>query len=317
MNLNPKERRISRKVRNFEISIDLKFPSERIVLMKLTFPRILLLASVVATFATAQLRAELLYATNGTNLASFDSATPSVTTVLTLSGLQTGETIVGFDLRPANGLLYGIGSSSRLYTINTATGAVTQIGAAGAFTLNGTSFGMDFNPTVDRIRLVSDTEQNLRINPDGTLTATDAALNPAGNVVAVAYSNNFVGGGTTTLYSIDSSSGVLGIISVPNSGGPINAVGSLGLGTSLSGGLGFDISGRTGTAYASILTGGLSRLYSINLTTGAASLIGTIGTGAINYSGLAAPIPEPSTYMLLAVGAVAVLVYRRRASAKA
>lgn len=286
--------------------------------MKLTFSRLLLLATVVATFATSQLRAELLYATTGTNIAQFDSATPGVVTSLSLTGLQTGETIVGFDLRPANGLLYGIGSSSRLYTINTATGAVTQIGAAGAFTLNGTSFGIDFNPTVDRIRLVSDNEQNLRINPnDGSLTATDGALNPAGNVVAVAYSNNFVGAGSTTLYSIDSASGNLGIISVPNSGGPINTVGSLGLGANLSSGIGFDISGRTGTAYAALVTGGLSRLYSINLATGASSLIGTIGNGTVNYTGLAAPIPEPSTYVLLAVGAVAVAVYRRRAGAKA
>ena len=79
-----------------------------------------------------------------------------------------------------------------------------QVGSAGAFStsISGTAFGMDFNPVPDRIRLVSDTRQNLRIHPDlGTLVSADGALNPAGNVVAVAYSNNFAGATSTTLYA--------------------------------------------------------------------------------------------------------------------
>jgi hypothetical protein len=195
------------------------------------------------------------------------------------------------------------------------------VGSAGAFTLNGTAFGVDINPAVDRLRIVSNNEQNLRINPnDGTLTATDMSLNPAGNVVAVAYSNNFVGAPSTTLYSIDSVSGSLGIITVPNAGGPITTVGSLGL-NNLSSNLGFDISGLTGIAYACLSFNPLapngigpgSFLYQINLTTGAATLVGTIGNSEFTFTSITAAtaIPEPSSVLLLGGAAAFLGIYGR------
>src|SRR6187402_977548 len=140
---------------------------------------------IALNFLAGNARAELLYATNGANISRFDSASLGTVTTVAILGLQVGETLVGIDLRPATGTLYGVGSSSRLYTINPLTGTANQVGTAGAFALNGTSFGTDFNPQVDRIRQVSNTEQNIRLNPnDGTLTATDTGLNPAGNLVA-------------------------------------------------------------------------------------------------------------------------------------
>src|ERR1044072_7268736 len=86
-------------------------------------------------------RAELLYATNGSSITRFDSTALGTTTTVPVTGLQGGETLVGIDLRPATSTLYGIGSSSRMYTINPITGTATQVGSAGAFTLNGTAFG--------------------------------------------------------------------------------------------------------------------------------------------------------------------------------
>jgi len=103
----------------------------------------------------------------------------------------------------------GLGSANRLYAIDPATAAATEVGMSGQFTLSGTAFGFDVNPGVDRIGVVSDADQNMRLNPnDGTLTATDIALtyqmgdpnfgqNP--NVVGSAYSNNVPGAATTTL----------------------------------------------------------------------------------------------------------------------
>jgi hypothetical protein len=267
-----------------------------------------------------------MYATTGVSLVQFDSLSPNDTTVpVAFSGLQAGESIVGIDLRPADGLLYGVGSSSRLYTINPLTGAATQVGMSGAFTLSGSSFGVDFNPVVDRLRVVSDAEQNIRLRPDGTLAATDTALNPAGNVVAIAYSNNFVGATSTTLYSIDSASGNLGIITVPNNGGPITTVGSLGL-SNLSSGIGFDISGLTGIAYACLSffnplattpDGNISSLYRIDLATGTATFIGDIGAGS-GYIGLTAAtaIPEPSSFLLFGAAAAGLLGYKRLRRAK-
>lgn len=274
----------------------------------------LCLAAVTSITAIAPLHAEPMFATNGSSITRFDSNSPNSTTTVPLSGLQSGETLVGIDIRPSNGLLYGVGSSSRVYTINPLTGTVTQVGS-GAFspTLNGTSFGTDFNPVPDRLRQVSNTEQNLRINPNDASAMADTALNPAGNIVAVAYSNNFVGAVSTVLYGIDSAAGTLVTISNPNSGGPIMTVGSLGLGTNLNENIGFDISGLSGVAFASITTGGLSRLYTINLATGAATLAGQIGTGTTAFLGLTAAtaVPEPSTYLLLGTGALLVVGAKR------
>src|SRR3954469_4262724 len=267
----------------------------------------------------APARAEQLYATNGSSITLFDRTILGTTITVPVTGLQLGETLVGIDLRPATGVLYGIGSSSRMYTINPLLGTASQVGSAGAFTLNGTAFGTDFNPVPDRLRQVSNTEQNLRLNPDdGTLTATDTALTPAGNIVAVAYSNNFPGAASTILYAIDSAAGTLATVTVPNGGGPISTVGSLGLGTNLNEAIGFDISGLTGIAYASITTGGISRLYTINLTTGAATLAssngGSIGSGTTPLLGLTAgtAVPEPSSVLLLASACLMLGIRSRR-----
>lgn len=273
---------------------------------------------VAAACAVASLggvaNAVLLYTTNGSTLSRFDSAATAAVTTVPLTGLQAGETLVGIDTRPANSLLYGVGSTSRLYTLNPLTGVATVVGSAGSFTLNGTAFGTDFNPVPDRLRQVSNTEQNLRLNPnDGTLTATDTALNPAGNIVSVAYTNNFPGAASTTLFAIDSAAGTLNNITVPNSGGPITTIGSLGLGTNLNEAIGFDIVGTDTTGFAAITTGGVSKLYSINLATGAATDLGTIGAGTTPYLGLTAAtiVPEPATGLLF-VSMVGLFSLRRR-----
>ena len=246
------------------------------------------LACLGAAAFTSTAQAIPLVATNGSNLTRFDSGALGTTTTVPVTGLQPAETLVAIDFRPADAQIYGIGSTSRIYRLNILTGVATQVGTAGQFTLNGTAFGTDVNPVSDRIRLVSNTEQNLRLNPiDGTLTGTDMALNPAGNVVAAAYSDNVVGATVTTLFDIDSASGTLQIQNPPN-GGTLTTVGPLGLGTNLNEAIGFDIAGENGVAYATITTGGISRLYIVNLTTGAATLQSSIGTGTTPYLGVTA-----------------------------
>lgn len=268
---------------------------------------------VLLAFAAVPAHATLLYATNGSGISRFDDAALGTVTTVPITGLQAGETIVDIDVRPKPTApnvtsLYGVGSSSRLYILNPLTGTATQVGSAGAFALNGTAFGIDFNPTVDRLRVVSNTEQNFRLNPNtGVLAATDTLLNPAGNIVSVAYDRNFDLGALTTLYGIDSAAGTLvrigGVDGTPSPNtGAITTVGSLGLGTNLNENIGFDISGLTtpgNPALATITTGGISRLYSINLDTGAATLLpsngGAIGTGTTPFLGLASSVvPEPS-----------------------
>lgn len=227
-------------------------------------------------------------ATTDNTLISFNSTSPGTLIASTpISGLPDGTTILGIDFRPANGQLFALGSDSRLYRIDTASGAATAAGNA-AFNpaLNGMEFGFDFNPTVDRIRLVSDAAQDLRLNPNnGAVGAVDGAIGyntadrnagtPA-NLVASAYTNNFGTSTSTVLFGIDSNLDVLVIQNPPNNG-TLNTVGSLGI--DASGPVGFDImSDRLGvdSAFASIN----GSLYIINLGSGAAMLVGAINSPA-------------------------------------
>jgi len=226
--------------------------------------------------------------TNANELLRLDSSAPgTILSTVSISGLQAGENLLGIDFRPASGQLYALGSTSRLYTIDLSSGAATQVGA-GPFVpaLNGTSFGFDFNPVVDRVRVVSDADQNLRLNPGtGALAGSDTPLayaagdpnagaNP--NLVGLAYNNNTAGATITTLYGIDSNLDILVIQNPPNNG-TLNTIGPLGFDT--SGAVGFDIA-ASGTGFAALQVGGLAGLFSIDLATGAATSVGSIGTGA-------------------------------------
>ncbi len=240
---------------------------------------------------------ELIYAVTTTNLLiSFNSSAPgSILSSIAITGLQAGETVVGIDFRPLTRQLYGLGSTSRLYTINLTTGAATAVAAPFTPALNGTAFGFDFNPTVDRIRVTSNADQNIRLNPNnGIVAGVDTALayaagdpsfgvNP--NVVGSAYTNNFVGATTTTLYDIDSNLDILVTQNPPNNG-TLNTVGALGVNTSDL--VGFDISRVSSTAFASLTVpaAATSAFFTINLTTGAATLVGTIG-GGVTIIGIA------------------------------
>ena len=207
------------------------------------------------------------------NLQILDPTKPQTFISKAVTGLQVAENIVGIDFRPSTGQLYALGSTSRLYTINTASGAVTLIGTAGAFTLTGTSFGFDFNPTVDRIRVVSNLGQNIRLNPnDGTLPATDANINPGTPMVSgAAYTNNFAGATTTMLYVLDGATSKLFRQDPPNNGTLVE-IGPLGV--TIDAANGFDIGSKSGVAYAILTSGASTRLYTINLTTGIATAIG-------------------------------------------
>ncbi|MEF7617571.1 DUF4394 domain-containing protein [Aquincola sp. MAHUQ-54] len=230
-----------------------------------------------------------------------------------LTGLAPGERLLGIDYRVARGQLFALGSSGRLYRIDTATAALAPVGAPIATTLEGTQFGFDFNPTVDRIRVVSDAGLNLRLHPDtgavvdgdpnaaglqldGRL-AYDAADRNAGRtpkVAAAGYTYNQDNDKITTNFAIDaglgalvrqgSAEGVQPAVS-PNTGrlftvGPLNA-GPIGQ-------VHFDISDVGNNAYAAITAPGAKAtvLYRVDLKTGGATRIGTVAGGAV-LAGLA------------------------------
>ncbi|MEO7523389.1 MAG: DUF4394 domain-containing protein [Ferruginibacter sp.] len=197
-----------------------------------------------------------------------------------LTGLAVGESVAGIDFRPLNGQLYALGSNSNIYTVNTASGALTLVSALST-ALNGTNFGFDFNPLVDRIRIVSNTGQNLRYNPIDFSVTVDGSLNPGSlSISAAAYSNNFAGTTSTILYGIDSLSSQLVQVNPPNNG-TIVPIGNLGV--TVSGVNGFDIGGTSGIAYTIFRSANnRSRLYIVNLATGMASGRGIIGLTEMN-----------------------------------
>ena len=206
------------------------------------------------------------------NLHTFNFNAPGTPITKAITNLQPSETIYGIDMRPATGQLFALGSTGRIYVLNTATGAATMIGVGPTAILDGTDFGFDFNPVPDRIRIVSNTGQNLRVNPnDGLLAATDGVLNPGTpNVTAAAYTNSFPGTATTTLYDIDSTTDMLYIQNPPNNG-TLAVVGALGVNVTATNG--FDIGGTSNMAYAILTVGGANGIYTINKDTGAATML--------------------------------------------
>lgn len=223
-------------------------------------------------------------------------------------GLATGEFLVGIDYRPAsgfdngttdNGDLYGLSSASKVYKI-ARDGQATLLSTL-TTPLNGSTFDIDFNPTVDRLRVVSDTGQNLRINVDTGATLVDGALTypNAGNdpvrqanatgITGAAYTNNdndFVGTTAppagvlptgTTLYDLDTTLDQVSLQTPPNSGF-LSATGKFG--TPVSGDTGFDIYSkiRNGIAvelFPYAVAGG--SLYDVTLFNGRLDNAGSVG----------------------------------------
>jgi uncharacterized protein DUF4394 len=245
---------------------------------------------------------ELVGLTRAQNLVCIPENVPSLaTTIGALSGLVGDVQLVGIDFRPANGKLYGLGNEGGVYTIDVATGAAelqTQLDQK----LSGTSFGVDFNPTVDLLRIVSDTGQNLAANVVTGATTVNAALTTpptAGTtlgVTAVAYTNNDLDPTTaTTLFDINTTSDRV-VIQAPPANGTLNPTGSLRVDAGSD--VGFDIYSRLNNgistevkAFAALTVGGAARLYTLNLLTGEASPRGTFPR-AHQVTGLAIPLNQ-------------------------
>ncbi|MES2702805.1 MAG: DUF4394 domain-containing protein [Bacteroidota bacterium] len=222
--------------------------------------------------------------TTGNELAIFNPSSATITPVLkAITGTQAGETLMGLDMRPINGQLFAIGSTSRLYTINASSGAATMIGTGPLATLvTGTDLGMDFNPVVDRIRIVTNTGQNLRINPADGVVTVDGALSPGTPAVsAAAYTNNFAGTTATALFDIDAQTDRLYKQDPPNNG-TLTEIGALGVNIESSNG--FDIGGTSGIAYGLFTVAGAQKIYTVNVASGAATAGGSFTTAVRGFT---------------------------------
>jgi hypothetical protein len=230
----------------------------------------------------------IFYALAGSRLDKYSTSNPEkIISSVTITGLQMGETILGIDFRPLTGQLYALGSNSRIYTINPSTGMASFVAAlttmpmgsttAVPLSLSGTSFAIDFNPVVDRIRIISNTGQNLRVNPTTGLAIVDRPVNPQpASITSAAYTNNDQDVATgTELYAIDASTETLYEINPPNNGTLINPV-SIKL--KISGNGAFDIAPRNANitedyALALYEVNKKSTLFRIDLETGETKIL--------------------------------------------
>ena len=275
----------------------------------------------VLLLAGVAVRAEPIFGLTTTNsIVKFDSATPgTVSAPIIVTGIGA-ETLLDIDIRPEDGALYALSSAGNLYLIDMTTGAAILSATLTGVVLDpaATRFGIDFSPTVDRLRIVSNTGQNLRLTPGSSVTTIDSALNGAATgAVSVAYTNNDTDPATgTVLFYLGPSVPNTVFNSFNPNGGVLSIVGAMGVTSSQN--VGFDISGLTDIAFASLQspTSGGSSLYEINLTTGVASLVGSIDTGlalrGIAASPAAGTVPEPGTLSAIGLGLLVMLLGGRR-----
>ncbi len=247
----------------------------------------------VALFAGINGTAQNIYGiVNGTDLIKFSAQAPgTILTTTPITGIPIGQRIVGIDFRPHTSQLYALGynvllTQAQLYVIDTTSGVASSVGSTLALDLGTGETAFDFNPSVDRIRVIGLNGSNYRLHPvTGAIAATDSVLeynmgdvNEANNprVAAAAYTNSYDSAATTALYVFDHELDILASIPSPN----------VGLLTSLHGiSRDFDAStdmdvSNTGIIYlVGSENGDDDSLFTVDISTGMLSLVGLIGTG--------------------------------------
>ncbi|MGW4700550.1 DUF4394 domain-containing protein [Streptomyces sp. NPDC004285] len=222
--------------------------------------------------------------TGDQRLVEFDVKKPSRTWSLgKVSGLSGDTRLVGIDFRVQNEKLYGVGDRGGVYTLNTVNARAMKVSQL-TVALAGTRFGVDFNPAANRLRVLSDTGQNLRHNiddpaapltttVDGTLTNPTTPPSTAMGVTGAAYTNNDLNTATaTTLFDLDTMADRISLQS-PANAGTLAPTGGLGVDAGPDAGFDiyFDTATGTNHGFATLGTGGSHRLYSVNLLAGKAT----------------------------------------------
>lgn len=314
------------------------------------------MTACLALGLTASARAELIYgitaalstSTGGSNLVSFDSATPgTITNIGALSGALPNHAVRSIDFRPNGAQLYAIStdttslSTAQMYTVDVATGVLTPQG--GTFSLTGNTSSIvriDFNPAADRLRITTGgaTNNNYRWNPVASaFVAQDTSLSfavgdpnaaqPTITMTGTAYTNNFPGTTSTTLYgweyqrdSIVTIGSIGGSPNSPN-GGIMNTVFTAAPSfRTLGNQIGMDISAN-GIAFVNHDDPGLGTphgLFMIDLSNGNQTPLGDFGS-TLMLDIAAATVPEPTSMALcgLAIGGFGLRTWRKRKNATA
>lgn len=237
-----------------------------------------LAGALIASLAVAGTAnaASIIGLVDGKTLVWIDPATKKVTGKADIKGAAS---VVGIDVRPADGLLYAVTADGGIYTVDAKTGAAAMKSKISE-TVKGTITVVDFNPAADRLRVITSEGSNLRINVDDGKTTVDGMLKykdgdaQAGKtpkVVAAAYTNSSnPKPASTALYDIDDAGHLLS--QAPPNDGVLNTIGMLGV--NIDGPVAFNIVNKGEDNAAWLVTGGT--LYSVDLKTGKATSAGKL-----------------------------------------
>src|SRR5438094_717335 len=238
----------------------------------------------------------LVALTEDGTLITFPAERPGDATAIKVTGLSAP--LVGIDRRPANGRLYGVTTAGDVYMIDPATGAATLVSTLTTPFNGGARSGVDFNPKTDRLRLVGHDGQNLRVNVDNGATAVDGTLAYAREdphfgrqplIAGTAYTNNVAGAETTEMFDLESGLDLL-VRQEPPNDGTLRTVGPLGVHVPPE--AGFEIVTDGGGKNCG-LAAFASTLYDVDLATGAATSLGTIGGPSGSIVGLSTIAGSP------------------------
>jgi hypothetical protein len=233
--------------------------------------------------------ARLVALTDDGGLVRFRADTPqSIEHVRVDAG---GATLIGIDVRSQNGKLYGLSTASDVYEIDPTSGRATLVATLTLPFDAADASAFDFNPQSDRLRLIGRNGQNLRVHPELGAAANDAApayaktdVHAGGRptITAAAYTNAVANAPTTKLFDLDTTLDVLVLQDPPNDG-VLTTVGPLGI--DFDAATGFDILTVNGIDHA--IAASRSTLHAVDLDSGRATVIGTIGDGSLRIIGLA------------------------------
>jgi hypothetical protein len=247
-----------------------------------TFAVALMGSTLLAGAAQAQTVAALV---GDDTIAVVDVAAKKVAKSMTVSGL-TGK-LVGIDVRPADGMLYGLASDGTVFTIDTATGKATMKSKLETMVPAGNMVTVDFNPVADRLRVIGSDGTNLRANvddgkvtKDGQLKFVDGDMHAGKTpkIIAGAYTNSLKGAKETVLYDIDATGAV--VKQAPPNDGILNSIGMHG---AKADAFAFDIVSMDGANEGWLMAG--DTLYKIDLASGK-------GTMAAKIAGVSAPVRD-------------------------
>lgn len=243
------------------------------------FRTILAASAALLIGASAAQAAEVAALVGDNTIAIVNTSTKKVEKTWNIQGI--GGKVAGIDVRPADGMLYGVSTDGNVVTIDPKSGQTTMKSKLSDTVKAGVVVTVDFNPVADRLRVMGSDGASHRINvDDGKVTVDgshkfkdgDANAGKAPKVIAGAYSNSFKGTTATALYNVDATTGVL-VTQAPPNDGVLNTIGALGM--KIDGPVAFNIVSASADKNDAWLAAG-GNLYSVDLKTGKATMAGKL-----------------------------------------